>query len=72
MAFTFKDNAYNCEKFFQDSISSNFAGWYNPGDISNQIKFITRHFNLSKGSSILDLDPEYLLSCQTPWTNAKS
>jgi hypothetical protein len=41
LKFTFKDNIYNDESIFSDSIKCDFAGWYNSEkDIKTQLNFI--------------------------------
>lgn len=53
--FDFKDNIYNDESIFLDSIKSNFAGWYDPKDIKNQINYILKCCRPNKQDLILDV-----------------
>lgn len=53
--FDFKDNVYNDESIFLDSIKSDFAGWYDPKDIKNQIDYILKCCRPNKRDPILDV-----------------
>lgn len=55
LEFDFKDNIYNSESIFLNSIKSNFAGWYDIKDIKRQVGYILKICLLDKQDMILDV-----------------
>lgn len=52
---SFEDNMYFDEKFFEDSIHNNFAGWYDESSLDCRIQFIIKKTQIPANSSILDV-----------------
>ncbi|MFW6007203.1 MAG: class I SAM-dependent methyltransferase [Halanaerobiales bacterium] len=52
---TFDDLMYKDEKFFQESIKDDFAGWYIENDVLKKTEFILNNIDIKKGAEILDV-----------------
>ena len=52
---SFENNMYLNEKFFEDSIRNNFAGWYDESSLYSRIQFIIQKTQIAVNSSILDV-----------------
>jgi SAM-dependent methyltransferase len=51
---SFKDNSYNQEAFFAESIAEGFAGWYEEAHAKRQVDFVLRECGVAPGSDVLD------------------
>jgi len=54
-SFSFEDNAYTDETFFQESVQNNFAGWYQEGAPEVQVEFILQYCKVPHGGMVLDI-----------------